>query len=444
MAERDRPGAGDAAGNPPVSYPALAGSGVVPLRVSVPGDKSISHRAALLAAIACGTSRIAGFSSAGDCAATLSVLRDLGVSWSMDAGVLEIEGRGGAGMQAPRAALDCCRSGTTMRLAAGLLAGSDFSSELTGDLQLLRRPMRRIAEPLRAMGASVELTPGGTAPIVIRGSDLRGTTYDLPVASAQVKSAVLLAGLHAKETTTVVERVATRDHTERLLHAMGAAIEVATTAEATAVSVRTGELAPLDLHVPGDLSSAAALAAAALLRKVDLTVEGVGLNPTRSGFLEVLARMGAGIERAVHTTLPEPAGDLHMHPGPLLATEIAPREVPSVIDELPLVGVLATQAEGVTVVRGAQELRAKESDRIAGLIAGLCGLGADAEQLPDGFIVRGPSPLHSGICDARDDHRLAMAFSLASIVADGDVQVTGIDFVDDSFPGFTELLAAFH
>lgn len=426
-----------------MTFPALAGSSVVPIRVSVPGDKSISHRAALLAAIARGTSRIAGFSSAGDCAATLRVLRDLGVSWSMDAGVLEIEGRGAAGLGASGAALDCCRSGTTMRLAAGLLAWCDFSSELTGDSQLLRRPMRRIAEPLRAMGASIELTPEGTAPITIHGTELRGITYELPVASAQVKSAVLLAGLHAGGTTTVVERVTTRDHTERLLRAMGAVIEVAPGVETTAVSVRAGELAPLELPVPGDLSSAAALAAAALLMKVDLTVEGVGLNPTRAGFLNVLARMGAGIESAMHTKVPEPVGDLHVHSAPLFATEIAPDEVPSLIDELPLVGVLATQAEGVTVVRGAQELRAKESDRIAGLVAGLHGLGADVEQLPDGFIVRGPSRLRSGICDARDDHRLAMAFSLAGMVADGDVQVTGIDFVGDSFPEFTALLAAF-
>jgi 3-phosphoshikimate 1-carboxyvinyltransferase len=426
-----------------VTSSAVAKPGVKGLRMSVPGDKSISHRAALLAGIACGTSRIAGFSSAGDCAATLRVLRELGISVSSEDGILSIEGRGTAGLHAPGAALDCWRSGTTMRLVAGLLAGCNFGSELTGDRQLLRRPMRRIAEPLRAMGASVELTAEGTAPITLGGRELRGITYELPVASAQVKSAILLAGLQAQGTTSVIERIPTRDHTERLLVAMGASVEVAETPQAADVRVSRGELAPIDLVVPGDLSSAAALAAAALLTRTDLTISGVGLNPTRSGFLSVLARMGAGIEAEVHIDMPEPTGDLCVRPGPLLAVEISPGDVPSLIDELPVLGVLATQAEGVTVVRGAQELRAKESDRVAGLVEGLHALGGDAEQLPDGFIVRGPTRLHAGICDARDDHRLAMAFSLAAMVADGNVRVSGIDYVGDSFPGFIGLLEAF-
>jgi 3-phosphoshikimate 1-carboxyvinyltransferase len=422
---------------------ALIGRAVDPLRVHVPGDKSISHRAALLAAMATGTSRIAGFSSAGDCPATLNVLELLGVSFSLDGAVLTVTGKGTAALQAPRAALNCSRSGTTMRLGAGVLAGSPFESHFTGHAQLLRRPMGRIAEPLRSMGAAVELTIGHTAPFTVRGGELKGIDYEPPTASAQVKSAVLLAGLQAEGITRIVERVATRDHTERLLQAMGAPIDIAAGSRGIETSVRAAEFDPLDMTVPGDLSSAAVLIAAALATGTDLLVQDVGLNPTRCGFLQALRRMGAEFELDVHVALPEPRGDLLVRSGPLTATRVLAEEVPSLIDELPLLGVLATQAEGTTVVTGAGELRAKESDRIGGLVDGLLALGAEAEQLADGFAVHGPTRLRSAVCDARQDHRLAMAFSVGGLIAAGNVRIVGLDYVGDSFPGFARTLAGF-
>jgi 3-phosphoshikimate 1-carboxyvinyltransferase len=414
-----------------------------PLCIRVPGDKSISHRAAILGAVANGLSRISGFSAAGDCRATLEVLTILGVSFSVEGDVLRIKGEGMEALAAPGTILDCSRSGTTMRLAAGLLAGRPFESHLTGHPQLLQRPMRRVAEPLRSMGAALHLTPEDTAPFTVRGGDLKGISYEPPIASAQVKSAVLLAGLQAGGITKVIERITTRDHTERLLRAMGAPINTAIGSGGIETSVRAGDLGPLDLTVPGDLSSASVLVAAALATGTDLRIQDVGLNATRCGFLRVLQRMGAELELHVQTELPEPQGDLVVRPGPLTATEVVAEEIPSLIDELPLLGVLATQAEGTTKVSGAAELRAKESDRIAGLVDGLCALGGEAQQLPDGFVVRGPTRLGSAVCDAREDHRLAMAFSVGGLVAEGTVRVVGLDYVDDSFPGLVASLAGF-
>jgi 3-phosphoshikimate 1-carboxyvinyltransferase len=421
----------------------IPGAARAPVRLRVPGDKSISHRAALLGAMANGVSRVAGFSAAGDCSATLEVLTILGVSFSVHGDVLTIKGEGAEALAAPRTVLDCSRSGTTMRLAAGVVAGRPFESHLTGHPQLLLRPMRRIAEPLRSMGAAVQLTPEDTAPFTVRGSDLKGITYEPHVASAQVKSAVLLAGLQAEGITKVVETVPTRDHTERLLRAMGAPIDTEVGTRGMGFSVRRADLSPLDLMVPGDLSSASVLVAAALGTGTDLTVHDVGLNPTRCGFLRVLQRMGAELDLSVQTELPEPRGDLVVRPGPLTATEVLAEEIPSIIDELPLLGVLATQAEGTTTVSGAAELRAKESDRIAGLVDGLRALGGEAHQLPDGFVVQGPTRLGSAVCDAREDHRLAMAFSVGALISEGTVRVVGLDYVDDSFPGLVASLAGF-
>ncbi|HEX3327140.1 MAG TPA: 3-phosphoshikimate 1-carboxyvinyltransferase [Actinomycetota bacterium] len=417
--------------------------GLTPLRVRVPGDKSISHRAALLAAMASGTSRIAGFSPAGDCAATLNVLKTLGVSFSGEDGVLTVQGAGLTGLKTPQASIGCSRSGTTMRLTTGVLAGRPFESRLTGHPQLLRRPMRRIAEPLLAMGAAVELAHGDTAPITVRGGNLEGIDYEPPVASAQVKSAVLLAGLQAEGATQIVEKVVTRDHTERLLRAMGAPIGTAIGARGIETSVSAADLDPIDIEVPGDLSSASVLIAAALVTGTNSIVQDVGLNPTRCGFLRVLERMGAELELDIHAEEPEPRGDLFVRPGPLTATAVLLEEIPSLIDELPLLGVLATQAEGITVIEGAAELRAKESDRIEGLVNGLRALGADVRQLADGFVVRGPTRLGSAVCDACDDHRLAMALSVGALVAEGPVRIAGVDYVDDSFPGFERTLASF-
>jgi 3-phosphoshikimate 1-carboxyvinyltransferase len=409
-------------------------------RATVPGDKSISHRAALIASIAEGESTIRGFSPAGDCASTLGVLSSLGVQVRQAEDVITIVGRAGDGFGPLPGSLDCGRSGTTMRLLAGLLAGYPGAFVLSGDDQLLRRPMERVADPLRAMGARVETTDG-RPPIFVDGGGLAGIEYDMPVASAQVKSAVLLAALRAGGATTVTEHTITRDHTERLLAVAG--VSVTRTAEDGGARVQVGPAVPgaIDLRVPGDISSAAFLiAAGVLVPGSDLLIHDVGLNPTRTGFLDVLERMGCPVvvERVDGNV--EPAGDLRVRPEALEAVQLEPHEVPGVIDELPLIGLLATQAEGITQVRGAEELRVKESDRIAGLVSGLRALGADAEELPDGFVIRGPTRLTGGRCDARSDHRLAMTFTLAGLIAVDPVTVEGMEFVGDSFPAFLRTL----
>ncbi len=406
--------------------------------VRVPGDKSISHRMALVAAIASGRSRLSGFSDAGDCAATLAVLRALGTYVSQDGDAIEIDG--GEGFRQPDEEVDCVRSGTTMRLACGLLAGSKVDVTLTGDPQLLRRPMERVAEPLRRMGARIDTTDG-LPPIRVHGGSLNGIEYELPVASAQVKSAVLLAGLRADGATTVVEPAPTRDHTERLLDWLGAKIEIED-GPPRRVSIHAGQLGAFDAPVPGDVSSAAPLlAAAAIVPGSSVTVADVGLNATRTRILRVLDRMGARLEieqRASHD--PEPVGRVTVDHTALRSTSIEADEVPMLIDELPLVGVLGSLAEGTTTVRGAAELRVKESDRIAGLVTGLRVLGAEAEELPDGFSVSGPKALRGGAVDAAGDHRLAMAFAVAALVADGPVSIDGLDSVADSFPEFLQTL----
>ena len=407
--------------------------------VSVPGDKSISHRMALVAAVAEGRSVISGFSRAGDCEATLSVLRDLGVRVDRSEGAVLIEGAGWTGLRRPERDLDCGRSGTTMRLACGLLAAAGVEATLTGDPQLLARPMERVAEPLRLMGASVETT-GDRPPIRLKGGPLSGIEYELPVASAQVKSAILLAGLRAEGVTAVIEPVPSRDHTERLLSWLDVPVEIH--GATRRVSVRPAEPRGFEAHVPGDLSSAAPLmAVAAAVPGSAVTVEGVGLNPTRTAFLELLARMGAEVQlEPGEDTGPEPFGTVTVRHADLRSTEIGTEEVPGLIDELPLVGVLGALAEGTTVVRGAGELRVKESDRIAGLVRGLRAMGADAEELPDGFTVTGPTTLHAGEVDALGDHRLAMAFAVAGLCAGGPVSVDGIGSVADSFPSFVPTL----
>jgi 3-phosphoshikimate 1-carboxyvinyltransferase len=408
--------------------------------VGVPGDKSISHRMALLAAVAEGRSLIKGYSHAGDCSATLDVVRKLGVGIERGPDSVTIDGVGWGGLQALRQQLDCQRSGTTMRLACGLLSGAFLELTLTGDEQLLRRPMERVAEPLRTMGAKIETT-NGNPPIRIRGDLLQGIEYELPVASAQVKSAVLLAGLRAAGVTTVIEPIPTRDHTERLLAWLGAAIEVAE-GPPRRITVRAGNVRAFEATVPGDVSSAAPLlAAAAAIPGSAITVDDVGVNPSRTAFLEVLARMGAEVQvEPLDDPGPEPVGRITLRHAGLRGVEIGEAEVPNLIDEVPLVAVLGALAEGTTVVRGAAELRVKESDRIAGVVTGLRALGADAEERPDGFTITGPSQLGGDSVDARGDHRLAMAFSVAALTADAPVAVDGLDSVADSFPGFIDTL----
>ena len=408
-------------------------------RVRVPGDKSISHRALLLGALAKGASQVSGFLPSGDCLATLACLRALGVKVEVhDPTALTIHGRGLRGLRAPRVPLNCARSGTTMRLLAGILAGQPFESTLTGEEQLLRRPMGRIAEPLRRMGADIE-TVDGHAPLTVRGRRLQGYDHVLRVASAQVKSALLLAGLYADGPTVVRQPGPARDHTELMLAAMGAAIEVNGLDVTLSPPV---SLSPLALDVPGDVSSAAfLLVAAALVPGSNITVESVGINPTRTGLLDILSTMGAGlVVDGEHQQRSEPVADVTVRGSELQGVEVGGDTVVRMIDEFPLLAVAATQAHGTTVVRDATELRVKETDRIAAVAAGLKALGAHVEPLPDGFIVEGPTQLHGAVVDSQGDHRLAMALAVAGLIAEGQTVVENAECITDSFPGFIELM----
>jgi len=413
-------------------------------RCRVPGDKAISHRAAILAALAEGVSVISGFSSAGDCAATLAALGALDVEVRRLGGTVEVRGHGGGFPNGSEDRLvDCRRSGTTMRLLSGVVAGRPGTTVLTGEAQLLGRPMERVAGPLRRMGAEVETASDGRPPLRLRGGRLRGISFTSPVASAQVKSAIILAGLSASGETTVHEPVPTRDHTERLLAAMGAHLRVASAPDGVRVTVSGSRLRAINLTIPGDASSAAVImAAAALVPGSDVLIEEVSGNPGRLGLLRVLRRMGGRIEVIPNAGPPsaEPVVSLRVQQAPLHGTAVDGPEVPQLVDELPLLGLVATQAEGRTEIRGAAELRVKESDRIHGLVDGLRALGADIEELPDGFVVEGPTRLRPGRCDALTDHRLAMTFALAALVAAGPVGVSGLQFIDDSFPGFRPCL----
>jgi 3-phosphoshikimate 1-carboxyvinyltransferase len=410
-------------------------------RLRVPGDKSISHRYAILAALAHGPSTLSNYAPGADCRSTLACLRGLGVEAAeAQEGTVTVMGRGLGGLRSPGAPLDAGNSGTTMRLMAGALAGHPFSSTLTGDASLARRPMGRIIAPLERMGARIESTDG-RAPLVIQGGRLRAIEHRSPVPSAQVKSAVLLAGLHAHAVTTVVEPAATRDHTERALAAFGGEAIV----DGLRVSVRSGQrLSGQALTIPGDISSAAFwFVAAAATPGGRIEVEHVGLNPTRSAILDVLRRFGARVtveEDPARSRGVEPSGTVtvaHERTGHLA---IAPEEVPALIDELPAIAALAAHG-GEVSVSGAEELRVKESDRIEALVAGFRALGIDADERPDGFVVRGPSSRPSGgVADARGDHRMAMAFAIAALAAERSSTIAGAEAVDISYPGFFETL----
>jgi 3-phosphoshikimate 1-carboxyvinyltransferase len=407
--------------------------------VRLPGDKSIAHRAVMLSGICRGTSRIANFPFSRDSLSTVACLRALGVRIDRhDETGLVVHGRGLRGLQPPRGPLDAGNSGTTMRLLSGLLAGQDFPIILNGDDSLRRRPMRRIIEPLRAMGAEISGAGGDRfAPLRIRGGRLRPIDYTLPVASAQLKSALLLAGLYAPGKTTVRSPAPSRDHTERMLIDRGADLTVS----GDLVAIRGGgEMAASDITLPGDLSSAAFfLAAAILVPGSQLTIEGVGVNPTRTGLLDVLADMGVDIsisgERSVNN---EPVADLMVRFGEIRATEVSGPIVPSLIDELPVLAVLATRAKGTTVVRDATELRIKETDRIAAMAEELGKMGARIEATDDGWIIEGPVRLRGATVESRWDHRIAMALAVAALAAEGETCIQGAESVEVSFPGFWE------
>jgi 3-phosphoshikimate 1-carboxyvinyltransferase len=413
--------------------------------VVAPPDKSISHRAALLGAMCSEPVRISNYLRAADTLSTLGALRAVGALVEEHEDHVVVRGAGLREAREPERAIDVGNAGTLMRLLPGWLAGQEGRSyELDGDSSIRRRPVDRIAEPLALMGARIEATGGRFPPFTVHGARLHAITYEMPVASAQVKSCVLLAGVGADGTTSVVEPVASRDHTERMLVGAGAVV----LRDGCTVSVTcTDELDAESLRVPGDPSSAAFLVAAGVLVKGSrLLVRDVGVNWTRSGFLQILERMGAivlgGLEQPSATVAAaEPVSDLDVTSGPLLGTVVEPEEVPLAIDELPLVALLGCFAEGETVVRGAQELRVKESDRIAGVVDGLRGLGATIEATADGFAVTGTGGLRGGTIDAHGDHRMAMLGAVAGLASRDGVEVVGMDAAAVSYPGFERDLA---
>lgn len=409
-------------------------------QLTVPGDKSISHRAIILNSIAQGAARVTNFLAGADCLATLDCMRALGIDFlipSAGEGALHVRGGGLHGLGEPEDVLDARNSGTTMRLLAGLLAAQPFLSILTGDASLRSRPMGRVVQPLRLMGAEIRGRKGDTLPpLALRGQHLSGIEYSLPVASAQLKSALLLAGLYAEGQTTLLEPAPSRDHTERMLRAMGADI----TLEERRITIRPPRqpLAPLDLQIPGDLSSAAFwLVAGVLHPQARIEVTGVGINPSRTGVLDVLSAMGAHL-RLEKERLEggEPVADLVVESSELVGTEIGGDLIPRVIDEIPVLAVAASLAKGSTVIRDAAELRVKESDRITTTVQELSRLGARIEELPDGMHIQGVPRLKGALCDSHQDHRLAMALGVAGLVAEGETTIQGAEAVEVSYPGF--------
>jgi len=407
--------------------------------VAVPGDKSISHRSLMLGAIANGRTRVSGFLPGEDCLATLAAMRAMGVSVErVSETEVIIDGVGLHGLKQPDGVIDLGNSGTAMRLMMGLLAGQGFQVTLTGDESLSVRPMERVAKPLRQMSAGIDTTEG-KPPVVINAVEtLSGIHYEMPMASAQVKSAVLLAGLYADGETSVREPAVTRDHTERMLQGFGVPVEV----NGPVASLRGGcELQGMDVQVPADISSATfPLGAGCISRGKGVTVTHVGVNPTRTGILDILKLLGASIEQSEAASVGgEPVATLTAAGSSLKGCEIPPYLVPLAIDEFPMVFALAALAEGETLITGAEELRAKESDRISAMVSGLQTLGVSIEELPDGAKITG-GPVQGGVVDSLGDHRIAMAFAVLASHAANPVTILNVDNVATSFPGFVECM----
>ncbi|MBG7607355.1 MAG: 3-phosphoshikimate 1-carboxyvinyltransferase [Verrucomicrobia bacterium] len=415
---------------------------------SVPGDKSISHRAAIFGGLSNGTCEISNFLPSEDCLNTLKAMRSLGAKFDI---LEELEGYGptrlrihGQSMKlsAPEAPIDCGNSGTGMRLLAGLLAGQEFTTELFGDASLSSRPMGRITKPLKEMGANLETLgeKAGCAPLKIHGSKLQPINYEMPVASAQVKSAVLLAGMFAEGITTVTQPSTTRDHTERMLSKFRVSIRTDGN-KITMAGCQTPE--SCDFAVPGDISSAAFwLVAAAAKNGSRLLLKDVGLNPTRTAILKVLSRMGAHMTETVHSSGGEPIGNIEIHGAPLKGTTLLPEEIPNLIDEIPVIAVAAALAKGETHIRNARELRVKETDRITTTVENLRKMGVDVEEFEDGMIVHGCKKLKGAQIESHGDHRIAMAFAIAGLFASGETVIHGADCINTSYPGFAEHLNA--
>ncbi len=414
-----------------------------PLRgeLAVPGDKSIGHRAVIFTSIAHGRSRIWNLSGGEDNLRTVQAFKDLGVKMWQEGETLCVEGKGWDGLCPPGKVIDCGNSGTTMRLLSGVLAGRPFVTTLDGDVSLRQRPMQRVIDPLARMGAQVLSRNGkGVAPLEIRGGNLRGIHYTLPIASAQVKSAIVLAGLQAEGVTVVEEPQKSRDHTEIMAQAFGVKLKVE--GERSVVVEGGQRLSARDVRVPGDLSSAAFfLVAAAAILGSDLVIRGVGCNPTRSGVIDVLRRMGAGIEMThQREEAGEPVADLRIIGKKLRGVEIGPEMVARTIDEYPVLSVAAALAEGVTTICGAKELRFKESDRIAAMTRELRNLGVQVEEREDGMKIEGRSRLQGAQLSSYGDHRVAMALAVAGLSSDGGIEIADSACVDISFPGFFDLL----
>jgi 3-phosphoshikimate 1-carboxyvinyltransferase len=415
---------------------------------SVPGDKSMSHRAAILGGLSNGVCTVRNFLPSEDCVNTLNAMQALGARHEI---IDELPGYGPVNLRihgqsmkltTPVAPIDCGNAGTGMRLLAGLLAGQKFSSELFGDASLSSRPMGRITVPLEKMGAKIE-TRGdkpGCSPLFIHAAELHPITYEMPVASAQVKSAVLLAGMFAQGKTTVIQPADTRDHTERML----ASFHVNTRREGNAISIYGGQIPEsCDFTVPGDISSAAFwLVAAAAMPGSRLLIKDVGLNPTRTAILKVLSRMGAHMSEIVHKSEGEPIGNIEIHGATLTGTVISLDEIPNLIDEIPVIAVAAALATGRTVIRNAKELRVKETDRIATTVSGLRAMGADVDEFEDGMEIHGGKALHAAVIDSHGDHRIAMAFAIAGLFAEGETVIRNTECVNTSYPGFAHHLDA--
>ena len=402
----------------------------------VPGDKSISHRALILSALARGTSRIQGLLESRDTLATLEILRQLGVEIEGSQGSYTVEGKGLRGLQEPSDVLMAHNSGTTARLMLGVLASRPFFCVITGDESLRKRPMARVVRPLKAMGATIlGRQRGERLPMAVMGGELKGINHTLDVASAQVKSALLLAGLTARGETVVTEPRRTRDHTERMLSARGVPLEE----ENNTIFIRPGEPKPMDLKVPGDFSSAAFLITAALiLPGSHIRILGVNLNPTRTAFLRMVREMGGQVKVLKEWEEGgEPVGDLEVHYTPeLKGLRVDPRDIPLAIDELPLLALLGTVARGETLLEEAGELRVKESDRIAVTVSQMATLGANIQELPQGFVVKGPVKLLGGRVHSHGDHRMAMLLALAGLISERGVELRGGQAVDVSYPNF--------
>lgn len=420
----------------------------IPAELTVPGDKSISHRAVMFAGLCDGTTLIKNFLPSDDCIASMNAMRALGAEVDIletneDGRPLSLSVTGhGLNLTAPSAPLDCGNSGTTIRLLSGILAAQPFESQLSGDASLHKRPMKRVADPLRMMGAEVEGHGESVlAPLTIRGKELTPISYPLPMASAQVKSAVLLAGLQTHGKTSVIEPAPTRDHTERVLSHFG----VRTSRQGSAISIHgRQQLEPNDITVPGDISSAAFwMVAAAAIPDAEITIRNVGLNPTRTGVITVLLRMGAHILDSVEHSEGEPSGNITVRGGDLNATVIDGDEIPNVIDELPILAVAAALARGETVIRDARELRVKETDRIHAVAHNLRQMGVSVDEFDDGMAITGGAPLVGTELHSFGDHRIAMAFAIAGLFAEGVTTIDDTDCIATSYPGFERHLNLF-